>query len=119
MKFYKPKNLTELFKISEQIEGKKYFLAGGTDINVQIKKKMITDEPIIYINHLEELQGIRETDKNIIIGSLCSYQEMLNAPIVAEYLPFLRASLANLLHRFYKPWPLSVVILPMARQRQM
>jgi len=95
MKFYKPNNLTKLFQIAEQIEGKKYILAGGTDINVQLKKKMITDEPIIYINHLEELQGIRETDENIIIGSLCSYQELLNAPLVAKYLPFLRASLVN------------------------
>lgn len=95
MKFYKPNNLTELFQISEKIEGKKYFLAGGTDINVQIKKKMIIDEPIIYINHLEELQGIRETDENIVIGSLCSYQELMNSPLIAKHHPFLRASLAN------------------------
>ncbi|MDY6915572.1 MAG: FAD binding domain-containing protein [Candidatus Cloacimonadota bacterium] len=95
MNFYKPKNLIELFEISEKIKGKKYFLAGGTDINVQIKNKIITNEPIIYINELEELKGIRETEEDLILGALLSYKELLDSDLIEKHLPFLKNSLCN------------------------
>jgi CO/xanthine dehydrogenase FAD-binding subunit len=59
MKFYKPENLDNLFDLLALNSDRKYFLAGGTDINVQIKNGIIKDGEIIYINHLNELSGIR------------------------------------------------------------
>jgi carbon-monoxide dehydrogenase medium subunit len=93
MNFHKPTSLPNLFEIVNKIEGKKYYLAGGTDINVQIKKEMIKDEPIIFINHLKELRGITEDDDDIIIGALTSYKELLESEIIKQHLPYLRRSL--------------------------
>jgi len=93
MKFYKPKSLLELFVISEKIEGKKYFLAGGTDINVQIKNGIIKDEPIIFLNHLSELKGILQSDNHIIIGTLTNFREILESKLLKNKLPFFQNSL--------------------------
>ena len=40
MNFFNPKNLKELHSIADKIDGKYYYLAGGTDINVQIKHEI-------------------------------------------------------------------------------
>jgi len=93
MKFFKPTSLPDLFQIVNDIEGKKYYLAGGTDINVQIKKDMIKDEPIIYINHLNELRGIFEVEDNIIIGCLTSFKDLLESILIKKHLPYLQESL--------------------------
>ncbi len=95
MKFYKPKSLLELFEISEKIEGKKYFLAGGTDINIQIKNYTIHDETIIFLNHLTELKGILQSDNHIIIGALTSFSEILESGLLKNKLPFFQDSLNN------------------------
>ncbi|KQC06220.1 MAG: hypothetical protein APR54_07530 [Candidatus Cloacimonas sp. SDB] len=93
MKFYKPTSLPDLFRIVNDIEGKKYYLAGGTDINVQIKKDMIKDEPVIFINHLNELRGIFEVEDKIIIGCLTSFKDLLESILIKKHLPYLQKSL--------------------------
>jgi CO/xanthine dehydrogenase FAD-binding subunit len=57
MKFVRPENVNSLLENLEDSEGKTYFLAGGTDLNVQIKNGIIRNANIIYINHLSELNG--------------------------------------------------------------
>jgi aerobic carbon-monoxide dehydrogenase medium subunit len=93
MKFFKPTSLPDLFDIVSKIEGKKYYLAGGTDINVQIKKEMIKDEPVIFINHLDEIRGIAEDGDDIMIGALTSYKDLLESDIIAKHLPYLQTAL--------------------------
>ena len=95
MKFYKPTSIPDLFQISEKIEGKKYFLAGGTDINVQIKNGMIRDEPVIFINHLNELKGIKESEDIILIGTLTTYKEIIESELLRKVLPFFQNSLKS------------------------
>lgn len=93
MKFYEPRSLSELFEIIEQIDSKVYFLAGGTDINIQIKKGILKNDPIIYINHLTELQGLRKIENQVLLGSLTSYLKLLESNLIAEQFPFLANSL--------------------------
>ena len=93
MKFYKPTSLNELFETIEAIDDKVYFLAGGTDINVQIKKDIIKDGSIVYINHLSELKGIIESDDMVILGALTSYQELLDSELIQKKFPFFHDSL--------------------------
>jgi len=99
MKFYKPTSLPNLFEIVRKIEGKKYYLAGGTDINVQIKNGMIKNEPMIFINHLNELRGISAVDDDIIIGALSSFKDLLESDLIKQHLPYLQTSL----HAFASP----------------
>jgi len=95
MNFHKPKTLLELFEITEKIEGKKYFLAGGSDVNVQIRKGLIKDEPLIFINHLKELKGIQHSGDQIIIGALNTFKEIINSNLIKQKFPFFQKALKN------------------------
>lgn len=96
MNFFKPENLSELFEIIKSLKGKYYLLAGGTDINVQIKHRMIPpNADIIYVNHLKNLQGIEETDNKIVFGALTTFQDLLSSSLVKFYFPLLAENLQN------------------------
>ena len=95
MKFIKPKDVENLLENLEEDKGKKYFLAGGTDLNVQIKNGIIRDANIIYINHLSELSGISEENNVILIGSTTSFVEILDSNIIKRHLSYFQKSLES------------------------
>jgi CO/xanthine dehydrogenase FAD-binding subunit len=96
MNFFNPKNLGELHSIADKIDGKYYYLAGGTDINVQIKHEMIgNDDNIIYINELPELKVIVEKEDEVILGSLTTFAELLENELMQKYFPILAENLQN------------------------
>ncbi len=94
MKFIKPKDIDNLYEILDNTE-KQYLLAGGTDINVQIKNGTIRDPNIIYIDHIKELSGIEEENDMILIGSTTSFKEIIESNIIKKYLPLIHNSLQN------------------------
>ena len=94
MKFNKPKDINSLYEALDNME-KQYLLAGGTDINVQIKNGTISDPNIIYINHIKELSGIEEENDQILIGSTISFKEIIDSGIIKKHLPLIHNSLQN------------------------
>ena len=60
------------------------FLAGGTEIN----RLGTTVHPhtLISIRKLDSLKGIAAQDGRVIIGSLCTFQEVIECGIVPEYI---------------------------------
>ena len=94
MNFIKPKSLAELLQnINEVSNSKRYFLAGGTDLNVQIKNGTISEGKIIYINHIDEFKGIKKDSENIEIGALSTFDEIINSKLIKSEISFLSESL--------------------------
>jgi xanthine dehydrogenase small subunit len=48
-------------------------IAGSTDVGLWVTKQMRDLNPVIFINGLEDLQFIRETEDGILIGAAVSY----------------------------------------------
>jgi len=94
MKFIKPKNINNLYETLDNLD-QQYLLAGGTDINVQIKNGTIRNPNIIYINHLKELSGIEEENDSILIGSTTSFKDIIDSHIIKRHLPLIHSSLQN------------------------
>ena len=94
MIFIKPKDIENLYETLDEM-GNQYLLAGGTDINVQIKNGTIRKPNIIYINHIQELSGIKEDNGSILIGSIISFKNIIESRIIKKYLPFIHNSLQN------------------------
>ncbi|MDA3813835.1 MAG: xanthine dehydrogenase family protein subunit M [Candidatus Cloacimonetes bacterium] len=94
MKFIKPKNIENLYETLDDV-GNQYLLAGGTDINVQIKNGTIRKPNIIYINHIQELTGIEENNDSILIGSTTSFKDIIESKSIKKYIPFMHNSLQN------------------------
>lgn len=95
MKFIKPANLKELYEITSKTKRNKHYLAGGTDINIQIKKNIIKNSTIILINHIKELNGIAEDGNYIVIGSTTTFQQIIESDLLNKKLPFFQNSLKN------------------------
>jgi xanthine dehydrogenase FAD-binding subunit len=93
MAFLKPNTMQELTSLLDSNRNKFYFLAGGTDINVQRKNRMITLEDIIFINHLTELRQIEETRDYIKIGCLVTFRDVIESSLLQKKLPYFRDSL--------------------------
>ncbi|MCK4340058.1 MAG: FAD binding domain-containing protein, partial [Candidatus Cloacimonetes bacterium] len=75
--------------------GEKYYLAGGTDINIQIKKDIIRNGTILFINHFKELNGIKEDENYILIGSTTTFKQIIEFELLNKKLPFFQNSLKN------------------------
>lgn len=62
-------------------------VAGSTDVGLWVTKQMRALNPVIFINGLEDLQFIRETEDGIVIGAGVSYSAAFSA-ISARYPAF-------------------------------
>ena len=68
-------------------------VAGSTDVGLWVTKQMRKPNPLVFINHLEELQTITETDDSFIIGAGVSYSQAF--PALVSKIP----ALARLIDR--------------------
>ena len=65
-------------------QAKSAFLAGGTEINRL--GSTVNARTLISIGRVKELDGIREEDDSVIIGSMCTFQDIIESPLTPAYL---------------------------------
>ncbi|MEK7730430.1 MAG: FAD binding domain-containing protein, partial [Planctomycetota bacterium] len=69
------------------------FLAGGTDLLVDLKTGRIATTHLVSLNRIESLRGITMTDKGLRVGALASITELNRSLIVRQdFAPLLDAS---------------------------
>ncbi len=70
------------------------WLAGGTDVLVDLKTGRVSTSHLISLNRIECLHGISETDEGLRIGALTTITELGRSSLVSEkYSPILDAAL--------------------------
>lgn len=94
MKTHYPKSLKECLKIKNDFP-KSLLLAGGTDINIMIKKKLPMPEDIIYINHIPELHEFKIYYNELKIGASVTIDEIHSSQLVKKNFPYLSDSLKD------------------------
>ncbi len=67
--YHAPKTKAEALDLLHDIGDKAKILAGGTDLVIMLKEKMIAPEHIINIADIEELKGINFTAEGVEIGA--------------------------------------------------
>lgn len=64
--------------------------AGGTDLMVEYLRgsNLIAkfEKPVLFINSIAELKGIKEDGNNIIIGALTTFDEIIKSPLIPQVL---------------------------------
>lgn len=69
------------------------FLAGGTDLVVQLKENKLPQiKNIVDLSALTQLRGIKEDKKNAYIGALTKISDIQNSDIIKKYFPALAAA---------------------------
>ena len=69
-------------------------LAGGTDLLVQIRKHGNKPSALFSVEHLTQLQQVKENETDIFIGAGVTHQQLLELPTIKEGFPVLYDAVA-------------------------
>ena len=89
--FYEPTTVSQACEILATYGAKAKLLAGGTDLIVNMKKKLVAPRHLICLSRIESLHGIEEREGHIRIGSRHTVAELSVDNIVQEKLAALRS----------------------------
>lgn len=87
--YEKTASLPEAIALYTMYAGRHPILAGGTDLIVQWRSKLISPEGFIDISAVDDLKKIDEKDDSIEIGALCTHAQIAAHGLVAKYVPVL------------------------------
>ncbi len=88
-------NLDSLLSAAAHCREKIFYLAGGTDLMVQLSAGVLPPAVWMEISDIPELHGIRHKDGQIIIGSGVSHHEIMRSPLLQKYAPALVCASSN------------------------
>lgn len=75
--YFKPANIDELLNTLSQYSSEAKLIAGGTDLTIALKERLIKPKVIIDLNHLRsKLSGVEVTKTSLKIGSMTTYTEL-------------------------------------------
>lgn len=80
-KVYMGRSVEEVVRLLGEYENKAKVIAGGTDIVIALRNKVIEPELLIDISKVEELKGIKEDGEYITIGSITTFTEIVESEI--------------------------------------
>jgi CO/xanthine dehydrogenase FAD-binding subunit len=83
----RPENLDQA--LAAVAVGETVLLAGGTDLLVRIKKRMLAPKMVVDLSGLEELREITEDGANVILGALATHAQLIDNELARQYLPLL------------------------------
>ena len=86
---YSPKQIEELKRILEDENENLSFLAGGTDLMIQLAEKIIEPSLLINLSEIAKLKNIYEEKDNIIIGSMVTHTQITQSNLLRKYTPAL------------------------------
>ena len=82
------KNINEALEL--KLKHNAIIFAGGTDLMVEHLRgsNLIAkfERPVLFINEVDELKGIKEDGNNIIIGALTTFDEIIKSPLIPQVL---------------------------------
>ena len=90
-----PESLEDLFQALDG-HGKAVVIAGGTDLVVALKERMVAPDLVVDLGHLKgELGGIGVEGGTLRIGALATFFQIESNPLVRRYADALRQAAAN------------------------
>ena len=97
-KYAAPKTLTKA--VSAQTTSGK-FLAGGTDLLVTLKEKVLAADTLVDLNGIVRLKGVKrdQKTKEIRVGALATLNRLKENPLIQEHFPIISQS-ASLVSTF-------------------
>ena len=90
--YHEPKTKQDVLELIADIGDKAKMLAGGTDLIIMLKEKMITTENIINIGDVEELAGVTFTDAGVEIGACTKISDIEESKELNDYSALVRAA---------------------------
>lgn len=89
--FHEPASIGEACEILATYGPKAKLMAGGTDLMVNMKKKVLVPDHIVSLSKIASLHAIEEKDDRILIGARFTAAELTVDPLVEKKLGALRS----------------------------
>ncbi len=87
--YLSPSSLDEALSMLEEHGEDAVLMAGGTDVLVNIKHRLVTPKYVIGIRELPEMQAVSREDDWLTLGAGVSLSRIENDPFIAERYPAL------------------------------
>ena len=87
MQFYNPETFDDAVAIAASAEGVTRFLAGGTDVLVQLRADVVTPDTLIDVKQIEGVKDIAREGDGWRIGVAVSGAEMSEHPELGKEWP--------------------------------
>jgi 4-hydroxybenzoyl-CoA reductase subunit beta len=87
--YYAPESLERILAIKGQFGASAVLIAGGTDLVVNLKHRVITPAAVISIKNVKELRGIEVGRDALAIAAGATLAEVAEHPAVIEHFPVL------------------------------
>jgi CO/xanthine dehydrogenase FAD-binding subunit len=84
--YHRPRTLAEAFDLMEKFKGRAKYIAGGTDIMVRIRQKVLQPEALISLRGIGDLSGIRNGE-GVSLGGGTLIREIERDEGIAESYP--------------------------------
>ena len=94
--FHEPKTLNEACQILAAYGVKAKLIAGGTDLMVNMKKKILSPEQVISISRIGELKKLDTSGDSIRIGSCFTVADLSTSDAIQKHLSALGEGAKNL-----------------------
>ncbi|MBI5589097.1 MAG: xanthine dehydrogenase family protein subunit M [Deltaproteobacteria bacterium] len=94
--FHEPKTLNEACQILAEYGQKARIIAGGTDLMVNMKKKILSPEQLVSISRISELKKLDTAGGNIRIGACFTVAELNASGEIQKHLSALGEGAKNL-----------------------
>jgi len=82
--FSSPSSIAEALKLLAQSGSQAKVIAGGTDLVVQMKNKLVTPERVINLLTVPELMGMNRNGRGLRIGALVKHAALENSPLLRD-----------------------------------
>lgn len=94
--FHEPFSVQEALEFKKTFKENSKFLAGGTDLLVHLKKKLISTDNIISLSRIKVLSRITKEEDSVIIGACATMSQLSSSSIIKKNFKALKASCNNL-----------------------
>ncbi len=83
-KLHEPDSIADALKLKAKLGKSARLMAGGTDVLVLLKKKVIFTDTIISLSKIKDLSRISQTDTDVTIGACTTIIQLINNPVIQE-----------------------------------
>ncbi len=83
-KLHEPVSIEDALKLKKSHGNDARLMAGGTDVLVLLKKKVIFTDTIISLSKIKDLSQITQNDDAVIIGTCATMAQLSASPVIQE-----------------------------------
>lgn len=80
--FHEPTTVDEACQILAEYGTKAKLIAGGTDLMVNLKKKLLAPEQVVSISRVEALQGLASSSQGVKIGACFTVADIATSAVI-------------------------------------